>query len=132
MIFAKKFIFCAAAFAIAASLAGCSRSGKVVFCEGTNADNKPVKAGKVFEDGWITLYGEFPDAFKSDSVTVKIYDTEDGDILPEDTQSIKVKPEDKSFRTDFLLLNESTYKAVIELPGNKQIGEATVKIIESF
>ena len=110
----------------------CKPSGEVCFCEGTNKDNKPIKKGEIFEEGWITLFAKFSKPFNADTLKVKLYDLEDGDVLPEDTQTIKVKASDKSFRTDFFLINESTYKAVVELPNGNKLGEGKVKIIESF
>lgn len=117
---------------IAITFTACSRKGKMVFCEGTDADGAVVNPGTVFTLGAITLHGSFPAAFGTETVTIKLYDTEDGDILPEETQNLTVDPAATTFRTDFLIINESTYRAVAELKNGQVIGETTVKIIEDF
>jgi len=111
-------------------LASCSKKDPVVFCEGTDTEGKPVKIGKVFTTGMITVYGKFSSPFGTENVTIKLYDTEDGDILPEETQSVKVDPLEKTVRTDFLIINESSYKAVVEGKDGSVLGEGTVKILE--
>lgn len=108
----------------------CSKKDAVVFCEGTDTAGKPVKSGKVFTTGMITVFGSFSSAFGTETVTVKLYDTEDGDILPEETQEVKVDPLSKTVRTDFLIINESLYKAVVEGRDGNVLGEGSVKIIE--
>ncbi len=43
---------------------------------------------------------------------------------------MKVDPLAKTVRTDFLIINESSYKAVVEGKDGNVLGEGTVKILE--
>jgi hypothetical protein len=111
---------------------GCKKKDGVVFCEGTDKSGSGVKCGSVFTTGDITVVASTDKPFNTDTVYVKLYDTKDGDALPESIIDVKVDPASMQLRADLSIYDESDYKVVIENKDRKPLAEGTVKIIENY
>ncbi len=112
--------------------AGCKKKDAVVFCEGTDKQNKGVKCGSVFTTGDITIIAETERPFNTDTLYVKLIDSKDGDALPESIVEIKVDPAATKLRADISIYDESDYRVVVETKDRKSIAEGSVKIVENY
>lgn len=109
---------------------GCKKGGTVSFCEGADNEGKGVKCGTVFTPGDITLLFKVKEAFGTDSVTVKVFNINDGTNKSVIDRAVKVEPDETAGRADLEMYDEGSFKVVFEKKG-EIISEGMVEIVDS-
>ncbi|HEY1406357.1 MAG TPA: hypothetical protein VF857_07095 [Spirochaetota bacterium] len=126
-----KRIFSVIVILLLVSISSCAKKGTVSFCEGVDDAGKGINCGKVFTTGDLAVVFTAKEAFGTDALTVKVYNTDDGDRKPELTRTASVDPEKDAGHAEVEFYDEGRFRVVVEKRG-ELVSEGSVEIIDSI
>lgn len=107
----------------------CKKDKTVRFCMGVTPKGKPIKCGKKFYSGDLTLYIERDKAFGVSKIYIEKYEYHNSNYRKINKRSLKVSPELKTANTNISLYNSGKFKFKA-LIGDKSIGESVITVVE--
>lgn len=128
----KEIILLSISLLLIPLLISCSKNGEIQFCEGTNAEETPVKCGTVFTTGDLSLIINSESSFKTTQIKVKIFNTESSSSKAEKNYILKVDPSKNYVRLDTELYNPGKYKVIAENNSGDIVSEGFITIINDI
>ena len=112
------------------SFTACKKKGVVSFCEGVDQNGKGVKCGSVFSTGDLTAVFDAKSSFDTDSLSVKIYNKNDGSRKNISEIFAKVKPEESTGQIELELYDEGIFHIIVEKRG-EIISEGDIEVVDA-
>ncbi|MGL4370442.1 MAG: hypothetical protein ACRCUT_12345 [Spirochaetota bacterium] len=128
----KKNVIAIGGLCLLFTVCSCSKKGTVSFCEGVDADGKGVNCGTVFTTGDLTAVFNAKDSFGTDSLEVKIFNTQDGGRKPFLERAVSVNPDSTEGKADLDLYDEGTFSVTVRKHSGDIVSQGQVEIIDSY
>ncbi len=111
--------------------AGCSKKGKIDFCENVDREGKGISCGTVFTTGDISILINAKDNFGTDTIVLKVYNTAETNNKSVLTRDVKVDPAVRSTYAEIPMYDEGVFRIVAEVKGNI-VAEGSVELADSI
>ncbi|HOP62263.1 MAG TPA: hypothetical protein PK358_07270 [Spirochaetota bacterium] len=116
---------------LALTAAGCSKNEGISFCEGVDTEGKGVNCGKIFTTGDLTAVIKSKTPFETDSITVKVTQTDGEKKKAEKTFTVKTDSDKSSANTTLQFYNSGKY-LVEAVKGEEKVAEGTVEVRDTY
>lgn len=114
---------------ITSALAGCGRTEKVLFCEGTNPDGSGASCGSIFTPGELSAVCRLKNNREALNLEFVVYEIKDGNRQRLSSVPVEAKAGDKNASADLSLYETGAYDVEV-LSGQSLLASGSVEIRE--